>query len=116
MAVLCFSLSSEHQLAHVASLRLSVDQQAEFEVGFCPSQPLSAKAKMVLRVEGNQYNDVVIQLVGEAYQDIISLDNISGEPMEAVTGQEEEEGRRGEERGGGEPGRRGLDRRGGQEV
>ncbi|XP_056138426.1 hydrocephalus-inducing protein homolog [Lampris incognitus] len=73
---------SEHQLAYRASFCLSVGQQAEFEVNFCSYQPVNAKAKMTVQVMDNQYNTTIIRLVGEAYQDIISFDNISGPSRE----------------------------------
>uniref|UniRef100_UPI003AADF4DB hydrocephalus-inducing protein homolog n=1 Tax=Centroberyx gerrardi TaxID=166262 RepID=UPI003AADF4DB len=81
---------SEHQLAHKAFLRLKVGQQVEFEVSFCSDQPQSVKAKMTLQVEDNQYNNTIIRLGGEAYQDIISLDNISGSSQERDQEEDEE--------------------------
>lgn len=86
-----FPSSSEHQLTHAALLKLSVGQQAEFEVSFCSDQPQTVVAKMTLQVEDNQYNNTIIQLAGEAYQDIISLHDISGPSEE--TDQDGEEGR-----------------------
>ncbi|XP_034061831.1 LOW QUALITY PROTEIN: hydrocephalus-inducing protein homolog [Gymnodraco acuticeps] len=68
---------SEHQLVHRTTLRLNVREQAEFEVGFCSDKPLIVKAKMSLHVEDNKYSNTTIQITGEAYQEIISLDNIS---------------------------------------
>lgn len=70
-------LSTEHQLVHRTTLRLNVGEQAEFEVGFCSDKPLIVKAKMSLHVEDNKYSNTTIQITGEAYQEIISLDNIS---------------------------------------
>ncbi|TMS05303.1 Hydrocephalus-inducing protein-like protein [Larimichthys crocea] len=71
------STDSEHQLVHRAILRLDVNKQAEFEVGFCSDKPLSVKAKMSLRVEDNQYSCTTIPVTVEAYQEILSLSNIS---------------------------------------
>ncbi|XP_037622519.1 hydrocephalus-inducing protein homolog isoform X2 [Sebastes umbrosus] len=67
---------SEHHLVHRATLRLNVGDQVEFEVSFCSDEPLSVKAKMSLQVEDNKYGNTIIQVTGEAYQEIVSLDNI----------------------------------------
>ncbi|KAM7413943.1 hypothetical protein PAMA_018980 [Pampus argenteus] len=71
------SVDSEHQLVHKATLRLDVNKEVEFEVSICSDKPLSVTAKMSLQVEGNQYSNTIIQVTGEAYQEIVSLDNIS---------------------------------------
>nr|XP_046249402.1 hydrocephalus-inducing protein homolog [Scatophagus argus] len=81
---------SEHHFMHRANLRLNVNAQVEFEVSFCSDKPLNVKAKMLLQVENNQYSDTVIQVVGEAYQEIVSLCNISGSSQEID--QEDDEG------------------------
>lgn len=64
-------------MAHLASLTLMAGQQAEFEVEFHPDVPQSFEATMQLLVKDNQYEKTLIQLLGEGYHDIISLDNIS---------------------------------------
>ncbi|KAM7396206.1 hypothetical protein PAMP_019263 [Pampus punctatissimus] len=71
------SIDSEHQLVHRATLRLDVNKEVEFEVSICSDKPLSVTAKMSLQVEGNQYSSTIIQVTGEAYQEIVSLDNIN---------------------------------------
>ncbi|XP_066540500.1 hydrocephalus-inducing protein homolog isoform X2 [Hoplias malabaricus] len=82
----CRHLSSSHtssepgtarQMAHVASLTLIAGQQAAFEVDFCPDLTQSFEACMRLLVQDNQYEETLVQLLGEGYQDVISLDNIS---------------------------------------
>ncbi|TDH09205.1 hypothetical protein EPR50_G00084380 [Perca flavescens] len=82
--------SAERQLVHTATLRLNVNQQVEFEVSFCSDKPLSVKAKMSLQVEDNHYSNTVIQVAGEAYQGIVSLDNIPS-PSQIID-QEDNEG------------------------
>ncbi|XP_053175951.1 hydrocephalus-inducing protein homolog [Scomber japonicus] len=77
------STDSEHQMVHKASLRLDVNKEVEFEVSFCSDKPLSVKAKMTLQAEGNQYSTTIIRVTGEAYQEIVSLDNISRSLQEA---------------------------------
>nr|XP_029134421.1 hydrocephalus-inducing protein homolog [Labrus bergylta] len=81
---------SENQLVHRASLRLKVNERAEFDVSFCSDKTLSVKAKMSLQVEDNQYSNIIITVTGEAYQEIVSLDNISRPIQE--TDQEDEAG------------------------
>ncbi|XP_056273332.1 hydrocephalus-inducing protein homolog [Pseudoliparis swirei] len=78
---------SEHQSAHHAALRLDVNEQVEFEVSFCSEEPTSITAEMTLQVEDNQYGKTRIQVTGEAYQEVVSLDNIGQE-----IDQEDEEG------------------------
>ncbi|XP_022605572.1 hydrocephalus-inducing protein homolog [Seriola dumerili] len=71
------STDSEHHLVHRAILRLDVNEQVKLEVSFCSYKPMTVKAKMTLQVEYNQYSNTIIQLSGETYREIISLDNIS---------------------------------------
>lgn len=59
-----------------AITKLNVKEQVEFEVTFCSEKPQKVKNKMCLQVEDNQYNKVIISATGEAYQEIVSLDNI----------------------------------------
>lgn len=64
-------------MAQLASLTLMNEQQGEFEVEFHPDVPQSFKATIQLFVKDNPYEKTLIQLLGEGYCDIISLDNIS---------------------------------------
>uniref|UniRef100_A0A8D0AXJ9 HYDIN axonemal central pair apparatus protein n=1 Tax=Sander lucioperca TaxID=283035 RepID=A0A8D0AXJ9_SANLU len=93
----CSSIHStqieERPLVHRATLRLNVNQQVEFEVSFCSDKPLSVKAKMSLKVEDNQYSNTVIQVTGEAYQGIVSLDNIR-RPSQKIDQEDNEGGKR----------------------
>ncbi|KAI4885088.1 hypothetical protein NFI96_023140 [Prochilodus magdalenae] len=65
------------QAAHSTHVTLIAGQQAEFEVEFYPKMAQSFEASMRLVVQDNQYEDTQVQLLGEGYHDIISLDNIS---------------------------------------
>ncbi|XP_024138466.1 hydrocephalus-inducing protein homolog isoform X3 [Oryzias melastigma] len=67
---------SEPQSAHRAILKINPGETAEFEVTFCSNKPLSVKAKMSVQVKDNQYSSAMIQVTGEAYQEVVSLDNI----------------------------------------
>lgn len=69
-------------MVHRATLRLNVNEQVEFEVSFSSDEPLIVKAQMSLQVEDNQYSNTIIQVTGEAYQEIVSLDNISRSSQE----------------------------------
>ena len=55
---------------------MSVDEQATFDVTYKPSAIQKSQAHIKLSVVDNEYEDSVIYLVGEGYQDEISLDNI----------------------------------------
>ncbi|XP_034542457.1 hydrocephalus-inducing protein homolog isoform X2 [Notolabrus celidotus] len=81
--------ASDNKLLHRATLTLNVNEHAEFDLSFCADKPLSVKAKMSLQVEDNQYSNTIITVTGEAYQEIVSLDNISRSLQE--TDQEDEE-------------------------
>lgn len=61
---------------HSVTLSLNINEQVELEVSFCSDKPLSVKAEISLQVEDNQYSGTMIQVSGEAYQEIISLHNI----------------------------------------
>ncbi|KAK0151856.1 Hydrocephalus-inducing [Merluccius polli] len=82
---------SEHQRSHQASFRLEVGQSAEFEVSFHSEGPLSARTTMEVLVQDNQYNTTVVHLTGEAYQDLISLDNLPRIPHQEEADREEGE-------------------------
>lgn len=69
-------------MVHRATLRLNVNEQVEFEVSFSSDEPLIVKAQMSLQVEDNQYSNTIIQVTGEAYQEIVSVDNISRSSQE----------------------------------
>lgn len=74
---------------HRAILRLNVNEQVEFEVSFSSDKPLNVTAKMTLQVEDNQYSNTIIQLTGETYQEIVSLDNISKSLQEMDQGDDD---------------------------
>ncbi|XP_064641495.1 hydrocephalus-inducing protein-like isoform X2 [Lineus longissimus] len=61
---------------HTASLIMGVGEQANFDVVFKPNLPQRSQAHVKLTVVNNQYEDSIVQLVGEGYEDDISLDNI----------------------------------------
>ncbi|KTG35348.1 hypothetical protein cypCar_00023228 [Cyprinus carpio] len=75
----------ETQLVHVASLILMAGQQAEFQVGFHPKVAQKFEACLKLMVKDNQYDQTVVQLVGEGYHDIIILDNIGSKVQQDST-------------------------------
>ncbi|XP_008288806.1 hydrocephalus-inducing protein homolog [Stegastes partitus] len=83
--------ASEHQVMHRATLRLDVNESVEFEVCFCSDKPLSVKTQMSLQVEDNQYSNTTIQVTGEAYQELVSLDNINRSSQEMDQEEDEED-------------------------
>ncbi|XP_062860193.1 hydrocephalus-inducing protein homolog [Trichomycterus rosablanca] len=79
---------TERQMAHLASLTLKSGQQAAFEVEFHPDEAQRFEAKMQLLIKDNQYEETVVQLLGEGYHDIISLDICSSwNPQDQISTQ-----------------------------
>ncbi|XP_030060864.1 hydrocephalus-inducing protein homolog [Microcaecilia unicolor] len=62
--------------AHTASLILNLGESAEFDVLFKPCLHQRFTATIRLSVLDNQYEESRVQLVGEGYQDDLTLDNI----------------------------------------
>ncbi|MGH0142283.1 UNVERIFIED_CONTAM: hypothetical protein FKN15_002865 [Acipenser sinensis] len=62
--------------AHTSSLVMSPGQSAEFVLLFSPSAVRLYKETLRLLVVDNKYEETVVQLLGEGYQDEITLDNI----------------------------------------
>lgn len=61
---------------HTASVIVNVGEVAHFDVIFKPSAIQRSQAHVRLTVIDNQYEDSVVQMVGEGYQEEITLDNI----------------------------------------
>lgn len=61
---------------HTASVSVGVGEVANFNVIYKPSAVQRSQAHIKLTVIDNQYEDSIIQLVGEGYEDEITLDNI----------------------------------------
>lgn len=61
---------------HTASVIVGVGETASFTVTYKPTAVQRSQAHIHLMVVDNQYEDSVIQVVGEGYQDDITLDNI----------------------------------------
>ena len=60
------------------SLNLDVGETQSFPVTFCPSVTEKCHGELSLRVRDNQFETLSIQLVGEGYQDDVSIRNIHG--------------------------------------
>ena len=61
---------------HTASVSVGVGETANFNVIFKPTAVQKSQAHIKLTVIDNQYEDSIIQMVGEGYEDEITLDNI----------------------------------------
>lgn len=61
---------------HTASLVLHNGESAEFDVIFQPSLVQRVEGLIHLSIVDNQYEETSIQMVGEGYQDNVTLDNI----------------------------------------
>lgn len=86
-----FNFSTESQPGHTVTISLNVSEQAELEVSFGSDKPLTVKTKMLLQVADNLYNETAIQVSGEAYQEVVSLSNIS-RSLQEVDGEDAVEG------------------------
>ncbi|XP_051884712.1 hydrocephalus-inducing protein homolog [Pristis pectinata] len=60
------------------TVNLKSGEEATFDVAFKPTLARRLEGALYLTVFNNQYEDTVIHLVGEGYQDDITLDNIHG--------------------------------------
>lgn len=56
---------------------MNVGETVAFKVQFCPTSIQRSQAHVRIAVIDNQYEDSVVQLVGEGYEDEISLDKIN---------------------------------------
>lgn len=75
--MLQFSFHSEtRRRAHTASLVVNPNERATFEVIYQPNAPQRSLANLKVTVTDNQYEDYLVQMVGEGYEDDITLDNI----------------------------------------
>lgn len=75
---------------HAASVIVSVGETATFEVQFTPVANQRSQAHVRMTVVNNQYEDCIIQMVGEGYHDNITIDNIHS--ISAMLDPEMEEG------------------------
>ncbi|XP_057693166.1 hydrocephalus-inducing protein homolog isoform X2 [Corythoichthys intestinalis] len=78
-------------LVHRASLKLDVNQKVEFGVTFSSYVPVKIDDKISLQVKGSQYSNATIQVTGEAYHQLVSLENIRKPPPEMNPNYEEED-------------------------
>ncbi|XP_074644164.1 hydrocephalus-inducing protein homolog [Tubulanus polymorphus] len=61
---------------HTASVIIDVDETASFDMIFKPLLPQRSQANVKISVVNNQYEDSIVQLVGEGYEDDVTFDNI----------------------------------------
>lgn len=71
---MCFVANRRSQ---VASAILDIGEMASFEVCYQATQAQKSQGQIRLSVVDNQYEDSVIYLVAEAYQDDISIENVA---------------------------------------
>ncbi|XP_033625714.1 hydrocephalus-inducing protein homolog [Asterias rubens] len=67
---------------HTASIIVGVGEESTFQAVFKPDVAHRFEGSIRVTVMDNQYEDRVIQMVGEGYQDEITLDNIHSIPAE----------------------------------
>ncbi|XP_039769505.1 hydrocephalus-inducing protein homolog isoform X2 [Ornithorhynchus anatinus] len=68
----------EAKKPHLAFLIVYPGDTAEFDVHFKPRQAQKLTGTILLSVVDNQYEETSIQMIGEGYEDDITLDNIHG--------------------------------------
>ncbi|XP_042303381.1 LOW QUALITY PROTEIN: hydrocephalus-inducing protein homolog [Sceloporus undulatus] len=76
---------------HAASLILHNGESAEFDVVFQPNLTQRIEGVIHLSIVDNQYEETNIQMVGEGYQDDVTLDNIRGLVTDIDKGSTEEQ-------------------------
>ncbi|XP_061629909.1 hydrocephalus-inducing protein homolog [Phyllopteryx taeniolatus] len=85
------TLDSELRFVHSACLKLDLNERVEFEVTFSSNKHLKVDDKISVQVKGSQYSNATIQVSGEAYQQLVSLDNIRKPPREINPNYNEED-------------------------
>ncbi|XP_077372587.1 hydrocephalus-inducing protein homolog [Festucalex cinctus] len=76
---------------HRACLKLDVNESAEFEVTFSSDKPVRVDDKISVQVKDSLYSNTIVQVHGEAYQQLVSLDNIRKPPREMHPNLDEED-------------------------
>lgn len=72
----CSLVTGAKKRPHTASVVVGIGEEATFDAIFKPKAAYRSQAQIRLSVIDNQYEDSVILLVGEGYEDDITLDNI----------------------------------------
>ncbi|XP_027883649.1 hydrocephalus-inducing protein homolog isoform X2 [Xiphophorus couchianus] len=73
---------SEGQLIHRATMRLNVNEQKRCDVCFCSNESVTIDTSMTVQLKDNQYNNTIIHVMAETYQERVSLSNISSSPQD----------------------------------
>lgn len=63
-------------------IRLAVNETKAFSVVFQPSAAKKWHGALCLRIQDNQFENLPLQLVGEGYEDEVSIENIRGQLVE----------------------------------
>ena len=95
------SNGSNARKPHSASVIVDVNQRATFDVIFTPKQCQRSQGHLKLSVADNQYEDSVVQLVGEGYEDDVTVDNIR--QIDTYVDPENEEGNNADDNVAGKP-------------
>lgn len=68
---------------------MDVGEKASLEISFHAHLPQRSQGQLRLAVVNNQYEETVIQLVAEGYQENITIDNVQSSPSELEMEMEE---------------------------
>ncbi|XP_059507551.1 hydrocephalus-inducing protein homolog [Stegostoma tigrinum] len=60
------------------TIKLNSGEEAKFDVSFQPTRAQRLEGALYLTVLNNQFEDTIIRLIGEGFQDDITFDNIHG--------------------------------------
>ncbi|PAA50321.1 hypothetical protein BOX15_Mlig000423g3, partial [Macrostomum lignano] len=73
---------------HTAALMLEPGQEAELEAVYRPRQVQRSTAQVKVAVVDNQYEDTLVHLVGEGYEDEVTFENLPTEYLEQELAEE----------------------------
>lgn len=71
-----YFIPDNNKKPHNASVVVGVSEKVLFNVTFTPQEAIRSQGQIRLTVLNNQYEDTVIQMVGEGYSDEVTLSNI----------------------------------------
>lgn len=66
------------KLPHTCAVLVDVGKAVSFDVTYRPTEKVRSQANIHITVEDNQYEDSIVQLIGEGYYDDVTLDNVHG--------------------------------------
>lgn len=59
-----------------------MNEQKRCDVCFCSNESVTIDTSMTVQLKDNQYNNTIIHVMAETYQERVSLSNISSSPQD----------------------------------